>query len=253
MIISILNEKYKSGCGRGIDKYDEPSILDKLNAIIEWDYCEFPKTSWKTPLVCGLNEDGKSFAYFPQEEDREFLGKVPKLVPGTTFMVDGQVIAVDNPDRLVLILSKTGRNSLDRVVEEHINPEYKIKTGFVDNNTNISWEEIDEDPNDLVSVKIPYPIYNQWRVKFAEKRLKDPIKVRVIVNNQDLLFPETLIMREWDILCENYLKDCAELLTEEVISWFLRNYKRQDASPYTPKTEEELKEEFYKKNPDKKH
>jgi hypothetical protein len=100
-------------------------------------------------------------------------------------------------------------------------------------------------------VKIPYPIYNQWRVKFAEKRLKDPIKVRVIVNNQDLLFPETLIMREWDILCEDYLKDCAELLTEEVISWFLRNYKRQDASPYAPKTEEELKEEFYKKNPDK--
>lgn len=43
MVIEVLKNKYKCGCNRGTADLKKAGILDKLNAIIEWDISRFPK------------------------------------------------------------------------------------------------------------------------------------------------------------------------------------------------------------------
>ena len=42
MVIEILSQKYKCDCGRGLAKYEETDLLDKLNYLIEWDFVQYP-------------------------------------------------------------------------------------------------------------------------------------------------------------------------------------------------------------------
>ena len=108
MRITVLPNRYRVGSNKGIFALDEPGILNKLNSIVCWDSSLFP-------IKPKENESD------PNIEDREFLGIDPELAPGNMFIVKGgQVLAVENKDRLILVMSETGPLALQNLYEKEI-------------------------------------------------------------------------------------------------------------------------------------
>lgn len=181
MVIEILSQKYKCDCGRGLAKYEETDLLDKLNYLIEWDFAQYPivKDKHIEVDIPEVDENGKETGNMLKEkvgmdivkEDKDFLKGEQELKPGNCFLLDGQIIAIDSPDRIVLVLSKTGRGSLDRIVEERIDPEYKMVYGNED--AKIEWEALTSDSYKTEYdgiCSIPFPEYRIWRDRFVKGR-----------------------------------------------------------------------------------
>jgi len=110
MLIQALLQKYQSGCNKGIYALQIPGLLNKLNSIIKWKPYDDP------------------------EIEKKFEHK-DTLSSGDCFLYNGQVIAVDNENQLVLIVSETGPLALDRIVKEHLLPEYELKDIYKDINS----------------------------------------------------------------------------------------------------------------------
>ena len=148
MIITVLSQIYKCGCNRGITAIEKSSLLPKLNAIIEWDLCEFP-TKLEKKVEKETDEEGKEIEVEKEVEvgDRNFLGEnEPELKPGNCFLLNGQVIAVDSVDRLVLIVSETGAGALNRLWKECIEPEIDLVFNSYDTEK-VDWKVVEENQN----------------------------------------------------------------------------------------------------------
>ena len=103
MKIDFLKQKYKVNCDRGLAKEECPGILGILNNIINWD---------------------KSTT---QEEDKP----VPReLKPGDCFLFDGQIVAVNDSDTLILVFSESGPLGLSRIIKEVILPENELYESY---------------------------------------------------------------------------------------------------------------------------
>lgn len=254
MVIEVLKNKYKCGCNKGIAKLDQPDILEKLNSIIEWDICKFPERSiietendeWNKYFGPDCeeieykevqDENGVKCRTF---EDRNFLGALSELKPGNCFLFDGQFIAVDSADRLVLMFSGSGYKALDRLWEEEICPELRIFYG--DNNVNnVEYKGLDKEPdykNEFnLEVRIPYLDYNKWKTYFLDGNDKIPTleggkhAVLCKLDSEDLPFEFEFIMTDHcaffrgDEIDEED-KDIAEMAVRQTISWFYGNTKR---------------------------
>lgn len=216
MIITVLSQKYKCGCGRGISYIERSSLVPKLNAIIEWDLCEFPK-----------KKEGDK-----EVEDRKFLGDDPGLSPGDCFLYDGQVIAVDSINRLVLIVSETGSLALDRILKDDILPELELKfNSYL--TEDVKWEVVEDED----SVKdfdgtynIEYNIYKIWKEHFVKGRgfLEKGMKIKAKITSDICIVPVDLILQDWSIKYKKSQleEDEAEYVSKECISWFYNNYAR---------------------------
>lgn len=119
MIIHILDQSYNCGSNRGLNEFVSSGILHKLNKIIDWKNCSWPRRLKKVDT-----KDNKTINTFV--EDTNFLGENPELRPGNCFLFNGQIIAIDSPDRLVLIISETGSCAMDRIYKEWILPEFEV-------------------------------------------------------------------------------------------------------------------------------
>lgn len=163
MIIELTAQKYKVGCGKGLDMYEEPNLLDKLNYIIEWDFCKMPVSLVET---VEQEVDGEKLKINIYEEDKN---RVTELKVGDTFLFNGQVFAIDSEERIVLVVSGTGRGALGRFIEEVFHPEYKMMYGNRD--VDVDWELHDEDRGEFdTSLSVPYIDYRIWRDRFVAGR-----------------------------------------------------------------------------------
>lgn len=228
MIIELTAQKYKVGCGKGLDMYEEPNLLDKLNYIIEWDFCKMPVSLVET---VEQEVDGEKLKINIYEEDKN---RVTELKVGDTFLFNGQVFAIDSEERIVLVVSGTGRGALGRFIEEVFHPEYKMIYGNRD--VDVDWELIDEDRGEFdTSLSVPYIDYRIWRDRFVAgredlvKRKKDnAIQVKATVKVEGFLLPIEIILGDWEAYyrSDEFDEEDREML-EEVVRYTLANFVRK--------------------------
>lgn len=228
MIIELTAQKYKVGCGKGLDMYEEPNLLDKLNYIIEWDFCKMPVSLVET---VEKEVDGEKLKINVYEEDKN---RVTELKVGDTFLFNGQVFAIDSEERIVLVVSGTGRGALGRFIEEVFHPEYKMMYGNRD--VDVDWELHDEDRGEFdTSLSVPYIDYRIWRDRFVAgredlvKRKKDnAIQVKATVKVEGFLLPIEIILGDWEAYyrSDEFDEEDREML-EEVVRYTLANFVRK--------------------------
>lgn len=228
MIIELTAQKYKVGCGKGLDMYEEPNLLDKLNYIIEWDFCKMPVSLVET---VEQEVDGEKLKINVYEEDKN---RVTELKVGDTFLFNGQVFAIDSEERIVLVVSGTGRGALGRFIEEVFHPEYKMMYGNRD--VDVDWELHDEDRGEFdTSLSVPYIDYRIWRDRFVAgredlvKRKKDnAIQVKATVKVEGFLLPIEIILGDWEAYyrSDEFDEEDREML-EEVVRYTLANFVRK--------------------------
>ena len=248
MVIRIIDQKYKCGCRRGLAEIVQPHILRDLNLIMEWDMCKFPlkKENEREEERDILDEDGnstgetKTEVVFDLVEDREYLGEDPELKPGNCFLFEGQFIAVDAEDRLVLMLSQTGRGALDRLWEERIKPEVEL----IFNNypiNGVEWQGLTIEPDTEnvwdQEIRIPYHTYRIFREHFVEGRTDLPLlpdgsmAVECKLDSDDFPFPISLLLGPWSVRYKSEefdddLADVAEEAAIQCLAWFIETYPR---------------------------
>ena len=241
MIIEVLKEKYTCGCKKGQGHLEKPDILEKLNIICEWDHCKFPqkKVGEEEKEVDILDPEGnptgeKEKRVVPiLEEDREFLGPEPELKPGDCFLMEGQVIAVESKDELVLVLSETGPTALERLWKEKWEPEINMLFNFPQPEL-VEWRigEENEIPGDYEEGRVEYVYQKIWKDRFARGRLTDSgvlLKCKVTMSDY-LLYPITIFLKDWSFL---YSPDDAEEeeelipVVQGILSWFISGYPRK--------------------------
>lgn len=255
MIFDVLKEKYRCNCKRGLAFYEEPGILDKVNKLAEWDLITFPPKKIGEKEVEREVENPDTGEKEIQKvivddlvEDREFLGEFPELKPGNTILLSGQVISFDNPNRMVLVLSQTGRNSLDRVVEEIINAEYNFLNSE-DDLYELDWKDLDNIPTDIDefdgTLPIAYFDYNLWKERFVKGRglntLSDgELCIRLSIKINDFLPPYEFILRNWDVAYKtSEISDSDDIeLAKDLIMKTLRHLVKS-----YPRVKEEKEEE----------
>lgn len=224
MIITVLEQKYKVGCGRGIAMIEKPHVLSHLNMIIEWSKCIWPEK--EEDVEVETLEGEKELKKIKTANDK-FLGDEPELKPGNCFLLGGQVIAVDSEDRLVLIVSETGPGALNRVYEDLIEPEIDMifNTYQVDV---LGWEKSKKSqiPENYEPVSIPYNVYKIWKDKFLVKEGiadSDDLCIKVEVESSDLFMPVVIYFLKWNVFVslDDYMdKDHVKDIVKQAVSWF---------------------------------
>lgn len=219
MIVTILGDKYRCGSNMGITATESEGILEKLNSIIEWDLCSFPKK---------LKEDGDPNKSEDWVENREFLGEKPELKPGNIFVFDGQVIAVDTENRLILCVTETGFLALERFKNEVLEVEYKWKN----NNRicNVSHSEV-KDENDIKdytgNFRVPYNIMRYWKQKLQNKLPEKGKALKFEFEDTDYIYPISLVIKDWDIKYnpEEVFEERINITSDNILAWCWNNLK----------------------------
>lgn len=255
MIIEILNQKYRCGCEKGINKLEIPGLISKLNTVIDWEKTKFPlcidkslgeekikelqeslrELKEKYNSIDESNESERkavenefgNIANTLYKEDRLFLGDNPELKPGNVFeILPGQIVAVDDKNTLILIVSETGACALDRIWKEHIEPEFNMYFGNSDVNK-VTWKELTSDPSPEFDKEYrpEYEIYKSWKNSFLEKNSNIPskgFKIEVTMDSENYILPVNFIMKDWSILykSEELEEDMIENAVKELLSWF---------------------------------
>lgn len=260
MIIKVLNQNYRCGCRKGLSELKIPGLIAKLNAIIDWDSTKFPETivpdkskeeikkyreevdSLKKELKEAYNnkEDEKTKEIIEKidslnktyiKENREFLGKDPELKPGNVFEIKpGQIVAVEDPDTLILIVSETGAGALDRLWKEEISPEIEMFfNGGVDT-LGITWKLIEKEnisPDYDKEYRPAYKIYKAWKDSFLERNnipLKD-FNIEFEMDSENFILPVNFILKDWSILYKSIQldEDMVEDAVKEFFGWYYNN------------------------------
>lgn len=223
MIITILAQKYKTGCGRGMAKIDRLHILSHLNMIIEWSKCIWPEKEEEVEVENLLGEKGTEKRKVP---DTKFLGEIPELRPGDCFEIDGQVVAIDSEDRLVLIVSETGPAALERLWTDVIEPEIDMNF-YMTAVGDVKWEKAEKKdiPKNYEEVAVPYNTYKIWKEKFPEK--ENDCCVRMTIEDDDLILPVDVYFLKWTAMVnlEDFMdEEHAKEIIKRTIAWFYERY-----------------------------
>lgn len=217
MIITVLPNKYRCGSNKGITSIEYPGLVVKLNQIINWDLSKFPLKPKENP------DD-------PDIEDREFLGPDPKLVPGSMFIYrDGQVIACDSDDRLILVMSETGPLALQRIYDNEISLEFDLKFNYWGGDVTFEKSELSSVPDNYKSYTIPYYLMMVFKNYFLLGRdyPRKDLCLKCTLDSDNYIMPVTLYMQDWKI-SYNPLEVFDEQIgdtTKELIAWFYNNFE----------------------------
>ena len=233
MIIEILPQTYECGSNEGITDLVIPGILVKLNTIIEWDFCKFPE---KVIQVRSDPNDENSELVEKIIEDRDFLGKDdPELKPGNYFRFQGQIIAIDSEDRLVLASSDTGYNALSRIFDEFFKVEFEMMFNSYDTE-DVNWEVVESGkvPDEFnETYHVPYQYYKVWKERFVSGRgfITPGLCIKVTMMSEFSYIPVELYMLDWSIKYNptQFDQDEMEQITLELLSWFYEKYDRVNA------------------------
>lgn len=190
MKITVLNQKYKCGCRKGLSKLDEPGILENLNKLVNWGESTIP-------VIKNSDES--------ETEIRDFLGYPPSLKPGNCFLQDGQVIAIDSPDTLVLVVTETGPQALQRLYEEVWMPELELKT-MDTSGDKITYSKQDEIPEEFKEFSVRLP-YRYWKC-LKDNNCYNPDEVLKCTADLDFLFsPTEIYISQYEIYGDPDLED----------------------------------------------
>lgn len=158
MIITKLNQKYRTGCGRGISAVKEPGLQYMVNSIIDWDLSNIE-----------TSEEGK------QKDISDYF-----LEPGDCFCLGidkseaRMVLAMDEDNQIVCILNDTGVLALDRILDEQIKPEFELAKGDYSGIDELTWESknmaTDYPSIDMRELGISKNKYRLWRKRFETGR-----------------------------------------------------------------------------------
>lgn len=216
MIITVLPQKYRVGCERGQNEFVLPGILHKINAIIEWNKCEWPK----------IKDDSGNLV-----ENTKFLGDDPELKPGDCFLISGQVIAVDSADRLILVVSETGIFSLDRLYDEIFKVEFDLCFNYGETEK-IDFESVDPCtiPEKFESYNVPYSLMKIFKEKylFGRDYPEKGVCIKATLYSDNYILPPTIYILDWkmkydpDEIEEDIMKETAK----EIVAWFYNNFER---------------------------
>lgn len=217
MIITVLPNKYRVGSHKGIMALDEPNILTKLNQIICWDASHFP---YKI----------KEKETDPDIEDTEFLGTDPELVPGSMFIYkDGQVIAVESEDRLVLIMSETGPLALQNIYNNEISLEFELRFNYNGGNVTFEKKELKDIPDNFESYTVPYNLMMVFKNNFLLGRdyPRKDLCLEVNIESDSFVLPTTVYIQDWKISYDPIIVDTEQAsdMAKEVIAWFYNHYE----------------------------
>lgn len=164
MKVTFLADKYRVGSERGLYAHEKEGILDDLNLVVDLEGSVYPEKWVET-------EDGKGYHKTELTMDEFFEGRAEKkLEPGDMFVYEGQVLAIDRPDRLIVCVSESGALSVVRFVEEILSAEVRMTKGDPEfGEGEIMMKEITDFPNDLPddtpSYFIPFYTEKCWRNK----------------------------------------------------------------------------------------
>ena len=164
MKVTFLEDKYRVGTDRGLYAHEKKGILEDLNLVIDLEHSVYPEKWVET-------EDKKAYHKTTQTMDEFFEGRAEKkLEPGDMFVYDGQVLAIDRPDRLIVCVSESGALSVVRFVEEILAAEVRMQKGDPEfGEGEIMMKEIESLPADIPEDFTPYyiPFYTEkcWRDK----------------------------------------------------------------------------------------
>ena len=163
MKVTFLADKYRVGSERGLYAHEKEGILEDLNLVIDLEGSVYPKMWVET-------EDGKAYHETEMTKEEFFKDREEKLMPGDMFVYDGQVLAIDRPDRLIVCVSESGALSVVRFVEEILAAEVRMQKGDPEfGEGEIMMKEIETLPADLPDDITPYyiPFYTEkcWRDK----------------------------------------------------------------------------------------
>ena len=192
MIVEVLEDKYRCGSNVGMIKEDKPGILEDLNKVIEWEHSTLPD------------------------------GVEKKLEPGSMFIYEGQVIGVDNPDRLILCISETGWGALHRFTTTILDIEklFLSETGI--ENLKI----ISDSKEDLKEeYRIPWYLFKAWKERVIPGRYPDDWKsIRVSFESEYSIFPVTVeitaagsMMYSEDMIPSDIIDEISEKVLAEVV------------------------------------
>lgn len=163
MKVTFLADKYRVGSNRGLYAHEKEGILEDLNLVVDLEGSVYPKKWVET-------EDGKAYHETEMTKEEFFKDREEKLMPGDMFVYDGQVLAIDRPDRLIVCISETGALAVQRFVEEILSAEVKMAKGDPEfGEGEIMMKEIESLPADIPDDTTPYyiPFYTEkcWRDK----------------------------------------------------------------------------------------
>jgi len=233
MKITVLKEKYRCGCGKGVSAVQLDNALEKLGTIIDWPNCTFPLTDYteeekqkireamlKT-IEDGGTEDGSKEIVPARTEIRDFLGTPPKLSFGVCFSWSDSVFTIDKEDDkefVILITTKTGPNAVTRF-KDAVELEYKMMTER--GNTKIEYTE-KEKPGNTISTRVKY---DPWKI--LKERYPDFSEAVLKVDNKDVLFfPATVWIKNQDIYFEDIFdEDIIQSLVYDIYVWLWENKK----------------------------
>lgn len=227
MVIEISNAKYTKGYGQRLDSVSMPGLMAKLNALIEWDHCQFP------PKVKEGTDD-------EWEENRDFLGSEPELRVGLAFKYGNQLLALEDENTLVLVMSETGIGGLQRVWKEKIIPELNIV--FNSNSPEdleVEKAEVNDIPESWEIKKIPYEVMKLLRDRMLpgrEAEFGKPVCVKITMKSSIIFFPVHMYLQDWGFRYDpNELEeDEIELIQEELVSGLYEKYSRLKLSSEDP-------------------
>lgn len=216
MIVTILPQKYRVGCEKGQNEFVLPGILHKINAIIEWDKCEWPK----------IKDEAGNIV-----DNTKFLGDDPELKPGDCFLIAGQVIAVDSTDRLILVVSETGVFSLNRLYDEIFKVEFDLCFNYGETEK-IEFESVEKDtiPGNFESYNVPYSLMKIFKEKYLSGRdyPEKGVCIKAVLHSDNYIFPPTLYILDWKMMYdpEEIEEDMMDTASKETIAWFYNNFPR---------------------------
>jgi len=163
MKVTFLADKYRVGSERGLYAHEKEGILEDLNLVVDLEGSVYPKKWVET-------EDGKAYHETEMTKEEFFKDREEKLMPGDMFVYEGQVLAIDRPDRLIVCLSESGPLAVQRFVEEILSAEVKMAKGDPEyGEGEIMMKEIEslppDIPEDFTPYYIPYYTEKSWREK----------------------------------------------------------------------------------------
>lgn len=240
MIIEISSLKYQTGSDRCFDKLEKGDLLEKINSIIEWDFCKFPMKRVKDPSGA-VDENGKDVMVY--QENREYLGQTPELKPGNVFKYGNQLLAFEDKNTLVLVLSETGAKGLRRVWDEKISQEIDLFYNY-ECPESVKYEKAEptDIPENWESYSVPYELMKMFKDRFLPGRdyPKKGLCIKVEMVSDMYLFPVHLYITDWKIYYDPIELEADQLdyATKQLLSWFYMNVPRLEVESKDKEGEE---------------
>ena len=217
MKVTFLLDKYKCGSNLGIYYHDEPGILNDLREIIDLSESEYPEKWVET-------EDGTAYHKTRMTEDEFFgEGKEHQLEPGHMFIYDGQVFAIDSPDRLILALSETGALAIKRFITNILEPELELQRGNSEYTTSdVQVTELTKLPDELSEEQVFSISY--YKEKIWREKTNFPKIFQVVFKSSYSFIPIKLWFKNNHVYYSDELdSDIIEFVVQEFLCWSWKN------------------------------